>query len=355
MVEKYIGVLLSDKIFQGIPKGKTRFENIEFYEEAGKMYGLTPCFFRLRDILKGSTEVMAFVKIDGSYKKMAVPTPKVIHNRAHTFSKKAKVKLQSLVDEGIIIFNQCNRYSKLKIHELLVENEELIPYLPRTLKATEKNIFSMLENNHKLILKPNSSSLGIGVMMMEHRISENVLSYIDKKEKRLKQISFSSDLPNVLIKTISKKNYLVQERIQLATFLGNPFDLRVSVQRNYQGDWQVTGVVGKVAKSGHFVTNRGAHVSQLDHLLEGSFDYGEAVRKTEQLSLSIAKQLAKKLPNLADLGLDIGLTSNGDPMFIGCNGRDLRTMFKNAGMLDTWKATYTTPIWYGSYLLDRLE
>jgi glutathione synthase/RimK-type ligase-like ATP-grasp enzyme len=355
MAEKLIGVLLSDKIFQGIPKGKTRFENIEFYEEAGKMYGLTPCFFRLKDISKGVTEINAFVKKDGSYKKTAVPTPKVIHNRVHTFSKKAKVKLQRLVDDGIIIFNRCNRYSKLKIHQLLAENEELIPYLPRTLKATEKNIFSMLENNHKLIIKPNSSSLGIGVMLIERRNSENVLSYYDKKEKRLKQISFSSDLPNVLIKTISKKNYLVQERIQLATFQGDPFDLRVSVQRNLQGAWQVTGVVGKVAKSGHFVTNvaRGGRVSQLDRLLEGRLDYGETVQKIEQLSVSIARQLAKKLPQLADLGLDIGLTSNGDPMFIECNGRDYRITFRNAMMLDTWKATYSTPIGYGNYLLNR--
>jgi hypothetical protein len=66
----------------------------------------------------------------------------------------------------------------------------------------------------------------------------------------------------------------------------------------------------------------------------------------------IAKELEEHFPNLADMGLDIGITSDGFPMFIECNARDLRTGFRNADMHSAWKESYKTPIAYGKYLLE---
>ena len=62
-----------------------------------------------------------------------------------------------------------------------------------------------------------------------------------------------------------------------------------------------------------------------------------------QFSIKIAKQLEKHIPDLADIGLDIGITNEGFPMFIECNARDLRITFRNAKMMDEWKADSYNP------------
>ncbi len=78
----------------------------------------------------------------------------------------------------------------------------------------------------------------------------------------------------------------------------------------------------------------------------------KSTHSIEDFAIKAVTELNKNLPYLADVGLDIGLTTEGFPMFIECNGRDLRITFGKANMNEVWKATYTTPISYARYLFD---
>ncbi|MNJ55621.1 hypothetical protein D3C77_511260 [compost metagenome] len=79
----------------------------------------------------------------------------------------------------------------------------------------------------------------------------------------------------------------------------------------------------------------------------------DALYKVEALSLSIARYLSSRLPLLADLGIDIGLTPDGKPYFIECNGRDQRYGFRKAGLSDIWLDTYRRPMAFARYLYDN--
>ncbi|MGF7186855.1 glutathione synthase/RimK-type ligase-like ATP-grasp enzyme [Desulfitispora alkaliphila] len=354
---KYIGILLNNNVFRGIPYGKTRYENLSFYEEAAKLHGLTPCYFRLKDIKPDMKEVTAYVKGNSAkYKKKSIPMPKVIHNRGMYFARKHKNQLESLVEQGFIVFNQWNRYRKSNVHRILIKYDELIENLPETRKATEDNIKQMLSRYSNLILKPDNGSLGYGVMKMEKQGNENLLIILKSKEKDSLKIPFTEKIPKELKNIISSNNYILQEYIPLATYKGNPFDLRVSCQKNHSGQWQVTGIVGKVARDDSFITNvaGGGTSYQLGILLQDTMlDEKTVINGIEQVSLRIVKVLEEHLPGLADVGLDMGITAEGIIKFIECNGRDLRVTFRNANMDDTWKNTHSTPIGYGKFLLDR--
>lgn len=356
MRSPYIGILLGNSGYKGITHGRTGFEHLPFYEEAGKMYDFIPCFFRPEDIEPGESQIQAYVKDENNnYLKQSVPIPKVIYNRAFLSSKSKLKKVQQLIDNGIIIFNKKNRYRKIKAHKILVKNQDLHPHLPMTLKADEKNIIKMLENNDSLIIKPNSSSLGIGVMLISKNNHEFKWIFWNRTTKVYESVTFERKLPQELLDILRKRTYLVQQRIPLALFQGNPFDLRVSVQKNRTGNWQVTGIVGKVAKEGHYVTNvaKGGRTYPLDLLLEGkNLNKDQVYKAIEKFSLQAAEQLSSEISGLADLGLDIGITEEGFPMFIECNARDLRITFRNANMESTWKAAHTTPLAYARYLLD---
>jgi glutathione synthase/RimK-type ligase-like ATP-grasp enzyme len=354
-LKRYIGIMVGTDVFKGIPEGRTSFENLSFYEEAGERYNVTPCYFRFQDITPGDETVEAYVKSDGVYSLKSVPKPAVIHNRTFTGKLAEKRKIRDLKNEGIVFFNENNRYKKLRINEILAENHCIRPHIPQTLKSNEDNVKMMMERHNGLILKPNSGSLGIGIVKLTKEGDRQWLITYREKKALIKE-TFSTEWPPLLKQLASRNHVIIQEMIPLAKSKGRVFDCRVSVQKNEKGEWQVTGIVGKVAKKGWFLTNvaRGGKCQALKGLVKALPHLHEEKVKMEieTLSLAAARQLEQSLPNLADLGFDIGITKEGFPMVIECNCRELRYSFRNAGLLEEWKRTHFTPIGYAHFLLE---
>ncbi|WP_077211704.1 YheC/YheD family protein [Bacillus dakarensis] len=359
MEKKYIGILTSSLLFKRIKRGK-KMEILSLYEDAAKKFNLKPCFFRLEDIQSGENQLSAFVMgNEGTYDWVKVPKPSIVHNRAYHYTKAAKRKIRKLRSEGIIFFNEWNRYSKLRIYNILIEDTNCIPYLPKTAMATKQNVMEIMKKHRELIIKPNSGTLGNSTMKLS-LVKENKweLKYLKNNEWRADIFSVDH-WPEKLNKVVNRSKYIIQERIPLATFHGNPFDIRVSVQRNGQGEWQVTGMVAKMAPKGSFVTNvaKGGTCYTLQEVLSGNhhLTYEEVYRSISELSLKVASRLGDSLLNLADIGLDVGIRNDGYPMLIECNARDLRYSFREAKLFNEWKATYETPIMYGSFLMNKYK
>src|SRR5690606_32997126 len=114
----------------------------------------------------------------------------------------------------------------------------------------------MMQQYNSLIIKPNSSSIGRGIMKLERTEDGWKLLYPSVNNHKIwKTSTFKQSMPKVLINRICRKPYVIQQCLPLATYDGRPFDLRVSVQRNINGGWQVSGIAGKVAKKAAFLTN----------------------------------------------------------------------------------------------------
>ncbi|RAV22085.1 YheC/YheD family protein [Paenibacillus contaminans] len=361
MKQSYVGIMVNQSLYRKLPSGRTGYEAPALYEEAAEQYGLIPCYFRLTDIPFRNRTMRAYVRKGNRYRKETVEVPKVIHNRAIFFDKRSVRKAALLGQAGSMLFNGWNRYGKLTVHNWLSNDESLKPHLPESRLATVKNIWQMLRTHDSLILKPDNSSVGIGVMKAE-LIKQSVwelLMPVGRFGKGRIRLVFGSALPRRLLARLRAKRYLVQQRIPLALYDGRPFDLRVSVQRDESGDWQITGIIGKVARRGAFVTNvaQGGKVMSLETLLSSypQLDAEAVKANIETLALRVAEHLSIRLPMAADLGLDIGLREDGFPMLIECNGRDQRYSFREGGMLEEWKATYRNPIGFARFLLDSAE
>lgn len=357
MSNQYIGILVDASLYSLIPSGKTKHEKLTFYEEACLEQGLIPCYFRLQDIHLSTGHVLAYIRSQDGYHRRTLPLPPVIHNRAIHKKKTSLRKLRRITEHGIMLFNARNRYSKLKIHHLLMQNPALRPHLPGTDLATLSNLTWFMGQYDELILKPDSSSIGRGIMMLKRLQSGWRLSYPAGKATRHIVITSAYRLWKLLRKKAPKGRYIVQQKLPLATYTGRPFDLRVSVQKDHTGQWQVTGIAGKYAAKGKYVTNvaQGGSVLQL-HALLGEYPLlvqPDTRTNIEQFSLEVARTLESRLDGLSDIGLDVGITDHGYPVFIECNCRDLRYSFKECNMLEEWKATYSNPIGYAKYLLNN--
>lgn len=329
---------------------------LSFYEEAAAYYDMFPCYFRLQDIRPSAGEVHALIPkgIHRGYKRVIMPLPKVIHNRAIYLNESSQQQLNELASQSLHIYNLCNRYGKLHIYDLLMHNEKLRPHLPGTVNANLSTLNHFMEQYDSLILKPDNGSIGKGIYKLEKGQNAWVLHH--KINKHWTTTSFKRRIPPFLQKRIRQKKYIIQQRLPLATWQHRPFDLRVSVQRNITGNWQITGIVGKVARKNGFLTNvaQGGKVYPLSTLIQQNpnLDPIAVEEAIQHLALTVAHELSEHLPNLADLGMDIGITDHGFPLFIECNGRDQRYSFREANMIMEWRATYTNPISYARFLTN---
>jgi len=359
MTKPMVGVLLNSRLYRGIPAGRTAHEALLGYVAAAEPHGVVPCFVRLQNLRPGAKTTTAYVWEDMRFVKKRVPMPAVVHNRAIFKKRKLNDKLKRLAAKGVYIYNGINRHGKARIHRLLMEDASLRIHLPETMEATPVNIREMMKRHEELILKPNSGSVGKGVMRLRRNGDGTwMLETAESGGKpRTEPVHPARPLPERLRERIYSRRYLVQQRLPLATWDGRPFDIRVSVQRDRTGDWQITGMVGKVAARQSYVTNvaRGGTVMTVERLLAKfpALDPDEVRHGIGQFSLRVARCLGRSLPRLADLGLDVGITEAGFPMFIECNGRDLRYSFLRGGLVREWIATYGNPMGYGAYLLEK--
>ncbi|BCG60692.1 YheC/YheD family protein [Paenibacillus sp. URB8-2] len=354
MEQRLVGILLNAAAHRGIPRGKTGWESLACYEEAAAAYGLTPCYLKLSDINPGSGYSIAYIKDPRGYKRMAVPIPKAIHNRA--IYPPGNAGTERLAACGVKVFNRCSRYGKDEIHRLLELDSGLRQHLPDT-DAGNGGLKRMMERHSDLILKPRRGSVGKGVMRLRREDKESwALDYLHNGQMITADID-PYRLPFALLDRIDAESYLIQERIPLAEAGGRPFDLRVTVQRGWGGEWAVTGLFAKLAPIGGFVSNiaRGGEAAEAAYALEQAFPGRAAAHyrmSAAGLALAVAHCLERSLPGLADIGLDIALTRDGQLYFIECNGRDQRYGFYKAGLPEIWKESYRRPMGYARYLLD---
>ncbi|MBP1933394.1 YheC/YheD family protein [Ammoniphilus resinae] len=359
MKREWLGILVNDSLIEGIRKRNTGHENLRFYQEAGEKYQLTPCYFRLQDISLRAMRVTAFTESNGIWRTVRISLPSIIHNRAIFHTPKALERMKWLEDQGVQIYNFWNRYSKLYISRLLEEEPQLHPFLPKTMLFTRENCQTMCEEFPSFLAKPVKGSVGEGIILCENADEQSFIIKFRQNNRVIKRRVSNTNLYLGLKRITGNARYLLQEKIQLATFEGSPFDLRVSVQKNGTGEWGVTGIVCKVAHPGHFLSNvaQGGRVVNLEKAVSAypHLHVEKVTKKVEQAALTVTHYLDQKLPHLADLGYDFGIDEQGQPYFIEMNSRDQRYSFAKGNMMDRWRLTYENPIAYGKYLLDKKE
>jgi len=349
-VRQNVGVLLDRDTFTGIPKGRTGTERIRLYNKAAAKLGLKPFYMSLHQI--GRTSALGYTYTGRSYKLVRRPIPSVTHNRTISLSPYLKGKLQAL-SRTSIVFNRQNRYDKHRIHKILVTESKLSKLLPVSTKYSREKLLQAMDKYPTIFIKPTNSSVGNGIMKLA-RCGDGKFHLHGRKggPKRVSRKAAAA----FIFKKARRQSYMIQEGIPLATYKGRPYDLRVSVQRGASGDWQVTGIVGKVAGRGRHVTNvaKGGKVKKAKELFEHSgFPVATMISAVEQASLSIARYLSAKLPHMADIGLDMGIDKEGRIKFIEMNGRDQRYAFRKANMPATFYQTYESPLQYAKFLLKK--
>ncbi|SEG59473.1 YheC/YheD family protein [Paenibacillus sp. UNC499MF] len=213
--------------------------------------------------------------------------------------------------------------SKWKKTQWLLEDSYFRKYVPRTLRFNQKNLSAMLEDYSIVFFKPTIGSGGENII----RIRKTAKGYLSQMKAAKTSYASKTHLYRDLNRFAGSKSYLLQKGIRLAKSNGNPFDIRVMVQKTRQGEWVSTALFTKIGKSGKVATNynQGGTVRTFSNTMNGT-DFSPAFTqqlesKLKRLGVAVGKNFDRHHKGFQELGLDVALDPKGKVWILEVNTR----------------------------------
>jgi glutathione synthase/RimK-type ligase-like ATP-grasp enzyme len=220
----------------------------------------------------------------------------------------------------------CN--NKLGKHRALLTNVKLARHLPPTSLASKVKVRGMLEKYRAVYLKPNKGTGGFGIFKLSRRVN----GYRLQNGTSSRSFTTFDGAYSAFTKAMGRKTYLVQKGIPLLHYQGRPFDLRIMVQRSQQRKWEVTGIVGRLARPHKVVTNyhSGGRPMPVHELLAPFMTRTKQaphINRMKELSLRISRHMSGIFPRFRAYGVDIGIDKELMPWIIEVNTRPDKYIF----------------------------
>ncbi|WP_246183210.1 YheC/YheD family protein [Paenibacillus methanolicus] len=230
------------------------------------------------------------------------------------------------------------KMGKLGKHQFMQKYEAISPLLPDTKAATKSNIKNMLMKYDSLYIKLDEGTGGRGI----YKITHDHRGFILRIGTTSRTYTAFEALYHSLARFLNKDRYIVQQGIDLLKHNGRSFDIRVMVQKNRKGEFETTGIVGRLAKPKKIVTNfhSGGTPLPLDTLLQSHLDKAARanfIKKMESLGRRASIVLAESYRSKKAFGVDIAIDSTMKPWILEINtGPDMsifnelqdKTMYK---------------------------
>lgn len=292
--------------------------------------------------------------LDQVWKYGCFPFPNVIFRRGFLANKLQVDKIRKYVCSNI--FNSSRR-NKWEMHKLLEKDEKVYPFLPETYEVHESDIVAdHLEKYKAVILKPTDLSRGRGIFILQQKSNGNI-EVTDCLRKDNKSMLIAQDgLSDFLLDGgFFNQHYIVQNRLDLATVNGCPFDIRVVMHKNIDDKWRCSGIECRIAGVDNMISNiaRGGRALSINRTLLLAFgpdtDVKTLKEKVIEVSTNICKCMDKTGELFAEFGLDIAIDKNKHLWFIEAN---VRPSFKGFKLMDYRNYLYicSRPIIFASHL-----
>lgn len=244
--------------------------------------------------------------------------------------------------------------NKWKVHQILNSYPGLKPYLPQTRILNDINLELLLSTYPEVYMKPANGSLGSGIIKVK-TLPSGMLQYVSYGGGRHRgQAENPGDLLKKTREFRQDRSYIVQQGLNLATYKGCNFDLRIIYQKNHQGEWQIGKKFARVAPPGSAVANmaRGGEAVPSRRVFNYLFSKEQIEsknREIKELCYKVATTMERNGDLWGELGLDLGIEKNGHLWLIEVNSKPRKTTETEYSQ-SIMKNTFRRPLEYASYL-----
>jgi len=273
------------------------------------------------------------------WKRQWLPLPQVIYNRIPRREDERRPSVRRKIDDclrhgSIHLFNPFF-FNKWTLFDWLKKNRATRALVPNTKRLrTPSSLLPMLEEYGSLYLKPESGKAGKGIMLLQYDREELKPYRLTIQGVKRKNIVYKTGKPQLLWKRIKaetgKTRYIVQEGIELVSYKGRHFDLRVLVQKTGKGVWTVTGVGARLAGFRRITTHvpQGGSVEDPEKMLLSVFGQemtNYLMSRLKSNALLIAKQIEKGAGHtLGEMSMDLGIDHEGKIWFFEANAKPMK-------------------------------
>jgi hypothetical protein len=258
------------------------------------------------------------------------PVPRVLYDRCFGAEGREEALTVRALSRRLefTVINTPVKITKLEAFDAL-RGTDLEPHLPQTVPLTADSLKQAMRTRADLYLKPNALYKGKGVCRLTRASGGWILHTPTEQAVDRRELRTGADVTEALEELLaSGQEYVLQEGLPLAAYLGNRFDLRSLVQKDGSGKWRVTGVSVRIAPADGVVTSprSGGNVAPLERVLAHVFPSGwrEVQEEVERVSLAMAAAMERAMGPCVELGLDLGVLQDGRVALIEVNGKPLK-------------------------------
>lgn len=317
-----IGILTSEH--PSIPGFRGNKANFRDIVETGRRMGVLVFVFTPNGVKDSGSEIVGFTRHPAvkGWVRLAFPKPHVVYNRipdrkAERQPAEQKALRMFLESEDTQLFNP-RFFDKEELWHWTASDDTLKYLQPVTeIWGDQATLTHFLDRFNALYLKPVSGKAGKGIMQIKQEANSYLLTFVTGRGRELKRFRtrFSRILYEKVNRLTNGERYLIQQGVSLAQYNGHPFDLRTLVQKDSEGEWDVTGLGIRLAGKQGVTTHvpRGGSIGKPENIFPRVF--GSEAKQLYNRALELAVAAARAIERqsghaLGELSLDLGIDRN---------------------------------------------
>ncbi|WP_167568602.1 YheC/YheD family protein [Brevibacillus migulae] len=331
----------------------TNIERFQSYRDRALRCGFDDLIvFSPLNVNLRSRRIRAFQYRYGQWIQGMTAYPSIVYDLGY-YKNEAALKVRNL--SGMRFLADLLDH-KWMVQRYLSSSPSLLPHLIPTRSWNQADdALSMMELHQSVMLKPINGESGYGIKRLrlidgQYELTENVGTTMHYPPAEIK---------SVLEKIRKTEGYMVQKWLDIRNVQGQVWDFRVLVQKDDQGAWQFTGMVGRLGIPGYVTSNleTGGTAMEAKALLESQLGGPLAEdlhAKMIELSLQAAAHLEQAAQKqLAELGLDFAIDKENQIWLIEANAKPGKKIMRYADpSLEVYERSVILPMKRAAHLLQ---
>ncbi|KPC97815.1 Endospore coat-associated protein YheD [Geobacillus sp. BCO2] len=295
-----------------------------------RRYGISVCRFSPLSIDPQTEDVRGFLfqEETNEWTNAVFAIPPFLYDRCFyghdERSKKAKPIMNWLKQRPDLTFLGYGLPGKWDVYEALSSHPLLSAYVPPTVRLERADdVLVLLRREQAAIAKPVHGSGGRGIGIFQKK--GKTLSVQDHHGQEQAVIARRSELEQLIASWSRRGEYVLQPLLPLSTPEGEPFDLRILLQKDENGRWIERVRAVRVGRPEAWVANvrAGADIRPFSEWLDrlSSSKRLFVLDGIETIIETLPPYLDHTFGPLFEIGLDLGATDNGAVWILDVNSK----------------------------------
>jgi glutathione synthase/RimK-type ligase-like ATP-grasp enzyme len=364
MNHSHLGVLVHFHSKENPPFTEKNFYSILSIYGEKRGFGVT--VFTPPSILWDKKKVIGyrFHTKQGVWRKGIYPIPKLLYDRisyksvSQMRSYHAMIKL--LVTEHNSVLLGRGLPGKWKVYNMMKNENKLDEFLPKTIQyRPHLDLTQKLIEYPSLFFKPASGSNGKGVFKLSIEPTGCLIrGRSASNDPFTKQCTTFQECHFWIRQFIGSRSYVIQPYLELTTIDDQPFDIRILVQKNKDGEWLETGRAVRLgAKNGITSNLHGGGIAiKPSSFLQKYYSSEQISSIAEQTQLvvnHVPHILEKKHGDLLELGIDIGVDRDGRIWILEVNSKPGKKSLYLSKDRAAFIKSLVAPIEYSHFVVSK--